>query len=111
MMSKELQKVGAEKVRRFLREVTGLWYMNDTRQQRQRKAKAAKRDEFYTQYSDIENELKFHKSSLKGMVILCPCDDPDKSNFYKFLRDVKEDWEIKEIIATSYPLGKGAVID
>lgn len=85
--------------------------MNDTRQQRQRKAKAAKRDEFYTQYSDIENELKFHKSSLKGMVILCPCDDPDKSNFYKFLRDVKEEWQIKEIIATSYPLGKGAVID
>ena len=85
--------------------------MNDTRQQRQRKAKAAKRDEFYTQYSDIEDELKHHKSQLKGMVILCPCDDPDKSNFYKFLRDVKEEWEIKEIIATSYPLGKGAVID
>jgi hypothetical protein len=36
--------------------------MNDNRQQRQRKAKAAKRDEFYTQYSDIENELKHHKS-------------------------------------------------
>jgi hypothetical protein len=54
--------VGAEKVRRFLRELRRVWYMNDNRQQRQRKAKAAKRDEFYTQYSDIENELKHHKS-------------------------------------------------
>lgn len=76
-----------------------------------RKAKAAKKDEFYTQYEDVENELKNYKDYLKGMVILCPCDDPDKSNFYKFLQDVKEEWEIKEIIATSYPLGKGARID
>ena len=48
-------------------------------------AKAAKNDEFYTQWSDIENEmqayLEYNPNVFRGKAILLPCDDPDWSNF------------------------------
>ncbi|MBD4653718.1 modification methylase, partial [Xanthomonas citri pv. citri] len=40
------------------------------------KAKENKKDEFYTQLSDIENELRHYKQHFKDKVILCNCDDP-----------------------------------
>ena len=46
-------------------------------------AKKRKKDEFYTQLVDIENELKHYKEHFKGKVVLCNCDDPRKSNFFK----------------------------
>ena len=49
-----------------------------------RKASTAKKDEFYTQLSDIENELKHYKSHLKGKVVYCNCDDPRISNFFHY---------------------------
>lgn len=44
-------------------------------------AKKRKKDEFYTQLVDIENELKHYKEHFKDKVVLCNCDDPRKSNF------------------------------
>ena len=46
-------------------------------------AKTAKKDEFYTQLSDIENELRHYRPHFKGKTVLCNCDDPRVSNFFK----------------------------
>ena len=48
------------------------------------KAKTNKKDEFYTQLSDIENELKHYRNHFKGKTILCNCDDPYEHNFFKY---------------------------
>ena len=50
-----------------------------------KKAKSNKKDEFYTQLVDIENELKHYKDHLTGKTILCNCDDPRVSNFFHYL--------------------------
>ena len=47
-------------------------------------AKSAKQDEFYTQLGDISNELKYYKAQLRDKTILCNCDDPFESNFFKY---------------------------
>lgn len=47
-------------------------------------AKAAKQDEFYTQLSDIENELKHYRQHFKGKVVLVNCDDPRESKFFEY---------------------------
>ncbi|MBQ9480639.1 MAG: hypothetical protein IJU84_00575 [Clostridia bacterium] len=49
------------------------------------KAKNAKADEFYTQLSDIEKELKNYRSQFLDSTVLCNCDDPFESNFFKFI--------------------------
>ena len=49
-----------------------------------RKAAQAKQDEFYTQLSDIENELKHYKEHFKSKTVFCNCDDPYESNFFKY---------------------------
>ena len=48
------------------------------------KAKRQKEDEFYTQLSDIERELKNYKKHFSNKVIFCNCDDPEYSNYYYF---------------------------
>ncbi|MDR1654324.1 MAG: adenine-specific methyltransferase EcoRI family protein, partial [Prevotellaceae bacterium] len=48
------------------------------------KANKAKKDEFYTQLSDIEKELKHYKQRFKGKTVLCNCDDPRVSNFFRY---------------------------
>ena len=48
------------------------------------KAKAEKKDEFYTQLVDIANELKHYKNHFKNKVVYCNCDDPLASNFFKY---------------------------
>ena len=67
-----------------------------------RKASAAKKDEFYTQLSDIEKELKHYKKHFKGKVVLCNCDDPRVSNFFHFFSYNFEKFELKKLIATCY---------
>lgn len=47
-------------------------------------AKAAKKNEFYTQLTDIEKEVRHYKKHFKGKVVLCNCDDPFESNFFKY---------------------------
>ena len=48
-------------------------------------ANRAKKDEFYTQLSDIENELRHYRHHFRRKTILCNCDDPYESNFFKYL--------------------------
>ncbi len=65
-------------------------------------AKRAKQDEFYTQLGDISNELKHYRTQLKGKTILCNCDDPYESNFFKFFALNFNALGLKKLIATSY---------
>lgn len=69
-------------------------------------AKAAKNDEFYTQWADIEREmnayLEFDPDVFRGKVVLLPCDDPEWSNFAKFFALHFVDLGLKKLISTSY---------
>lgn len=47
-------------------------------------AKRAKKDEFYTQLPDIERELQHYGPHFRGKTMLCNCDDPYESNFFKY---------------------------
>lgn len=67
-----------------------------------RKAKSAKKDEFYTQLSDIENELKHYKRHFKGKTVLCNCDDPRVSNFFHYFAYNFEHLGLKRLITTCY---------
>lgn len=67
-----------------------------------RSAKTAKKDEFYTQLSDIEKELKHYKNHFKDKVVLCNCDDPRVSNFFHFFSYNFEKFGLKKLIATCY---------
>ncbi|MEE0267043.1 MAG: adenine-specific methyltransferase EcoRI family protein [Bacteroidales bacterium] len=66
------------------------------------KAKRAKADEFYTQLSDIENECKHYWEHFKGKTILCNCDDPRVSNFFRYFSLNFEHLGLKKLIATCY---------
>ena len=65
-------------------------------------AKQQKKDEFYTQLSDIENELKHYKEHFRGKVVFLNCDDPYESNFFKYFANNFNHLGIKKLIATSY---------
>ncbi|MBE7535423.1 MAG: modification methylase [Anaerolineales bacterium] len=66
------------------------------------KARNSKKDEFYTQLSDIERELKHYKSHFKGKVVYCNCDDPRVSNFFHYFSYNFEKLGLKRIITTCY---------
>lgn len=66
------------------------------------KASKAKKDEFYTQLSDIEKELKHYKRHFKGKVVLCNCDDPRVSNFFHYFAYNFEKLGLKKLITTCY---------
>lgn len=65
-------------------------------------AKDNKQDEFYTQLSDIEKELKYYKQHFKDKVVYCNCDDPRVSNFFHFFSYNFEKLGLKKLIATCY---------
>ena len=65
-------------------------------------AMAAKQDEFYTQLTDIENELKYYQNHFKGKTVLCNCDDPSISNFFHYFSYNFEKLGLKKLIATCY---------
>lgn len=69
-------------------------------------AKAAKNDEFYTQYEDIECEMnsyiEFNNDVFRDKTILCPCDDPEWSNFTKYFAANFERLGLRKLISTSY---------
>ena len=67
-----------------------------------RQAKQKKNDEFYTQLSDIENELQHYEAHFAGKTIYCNCDDPRVSNFYRYFSLKFEDLKIKRLIASCY---------
>lgn len=66
------------------------------------KAAQAKKDEFYTQLSDIEKELRHYKAFFKDKVVLCNCDDPYESNFFKYFAMNFNALSLKKLIATCY---------
>lgn len=66
------------------------------------KAKEKKNDEFYTQLSDIENELRHYKQHFRGKVVYCNCDDPYESNFFKYFAMNFNSLGLKKLIATGY---------
>ncbi len=65
-------------------------------------AKNAKKDEFYTQLPDIENELKHYRHHFKDKVVYCNCDDPRMSNFFHYFSYNFEDLGLKKLITTCY---------
>ncbi len=67
-----------------------------------RNANKAKNDEFYTQLSDIEKELKYYKDQFKDKVVYCNADDPFESNFFKYFASNFNALGLKKLIATSY---------
>ena len=65
-------------------------------------AKRAKKDEFYTQRVDIENELRHYRAHFADKVVLCNCDDPRQSEFFKYFAENFEKLKLKRLIATCY---------
>ena len=65
-------------------------------------AKKAKKDEFYTQLTDIEKELRHYKEHFRGKTVLCNCDDPRISNFFRYFALNFEYLGLKRLITTCY---------
>lgn len=65
-------------------------------------ARKAKSDEFYTQLSDIERELKNYRDHFRGKTIFLNCDDPEWSNFWVYFRNNFNFLGIQRVIATHY---------
>jgi hypothetical protein len=65
-------------------------------------AKNSKKDEFYTQLSDIEKELRHYKEHFKDKVVFCNCDDPRVSNFFHYFSFNFEKLGLKKLITTCY---------
>lgn len=66
------------------------------------RAKAAKKDEFYTQLEDINNELRHYRDHFRGKTVLCNCDDPRVSNFFTYFAYNFEFLGLKKLITTCY---------
>lgn len=65
-------------------------------------AKTAKKDEFYTQLTDIEKEMRYYRKHFKGKTVFCNCDDPFESNFFKYFVLNFNRLGLKKLIATCY---------
>ena len=65
-------------------------------------ARKLKNDEFYTQMTDVEKELKHYKEHFKGKIILCNCDDPVHSAFWKYFHLNFNHFGLKKLISTHY---------
>ena len=65
-------------------------------------AKNSKKDEFYTQITDIEREIRHYKMHFKNKVVYCNCDDPRVSNFFKYFSLNFEKLGLKKLITTCY---------
>jgi hypothetical protein len=67
-----------------------------------RNAKNLKKDDFYTQLSDIEKELKYYKPHFKNKIVYCNCDDPRVSNFFHYFSYNFKNLGLKKLITTCY---------
>ena len=65
-------------------------------------ARAARKDEFYTQLSDIEQELQHYKDHFRNKVVYCNCDDPRVSNFFHYFSFNFEKLGLKKLVTTCY---------
>lgn len=66
------------------------------------RARQAKNDEFYTQLTDIEHELKHYKHHFRNKTIFLNCDDPETSNFWKYFEMNFDAFELNRLVATHY---------
>ena len=66
------------------------------------KARMGKNDEFYTMIGTIEKELTYYKKHLKNKIVLCNCDDPKSSAFWKYLHLNFSQLELKKLVSTCY---------
>lgn len=66
------------------------------------KAARNKNDEFYTQLSDIEKELRHYTGHFRGKVVYCNCDDPKISNFFQYFWKNFRHLGLKKLITTCY---------
>lgn len=71
-----------------------------------KKAKSNKKDEFYTQLSDIEKELGHYKEHFKDKIVFLNCDDPEESNFWKYFALNFKFLGLKKLIATHFQTEK-----
>ena len=65
-------------------------------------ARTGKKDEFYTQYEDIEKEMEYHKNSFKDKIVYCNCDDPTWSAFWNYFHKNFNTLGLKKLISTHY---------
>lgn len=65
-------------------------------------AARARKEEFYTQLTDIEKELRHYRTLFRDKTVLCNCDDPRVSNFWKYFTLSFEALGLKRVIATCY---------
>jgi len=72
------------------------------------KAHKNKKDEFYTQLSDIEKELGYYREHFNGKVVFLNCDDPEESNFWKYFSLNFEYLGLKKLISTHFGNGRPA---
>ena len=68
------------------------------------KAKDAKNDEFYTKLTDVEKELMHYKAHFKDKIVLCNCDDPNWSAFWKYFHLNFAELGLKKLISTHYDI-------
>lgn len=61
-----------------------------------------KKDEFYTQYSDIEIEVENYRDQFENKTVFCNCDDPFESNFFRYFIHNFNSLKLKKLIATCY---------
>lgn len=65
-------------------------------------AKRSKKDEFYTQLSDIERELQHYTGQFRGKTVYCNCDDPQTSNFFRYFALNFKELGLRKLIASCY---------
>ncbi len=65
-------------------------------------ASIAREDEFYTQLNDISNELQYYEQHFEGKTVLCNCDDPYESNFFKYFALKFNSLKLKKLICTCW---------
>ena len=66
------------------------------------KARKGKNDEFYTMIDTIEKELIYYKKQLKNKTVLCNCDNPESSAFWKYLHLNFSKLGLKKLVSTYY---------
>lgn len=67
-----------------------------------KRAMKAKNDEFYTRLCDVENELRHYSEHFKDKVVLCNCDDPTYSSFWKYFHMKFSILGLKKLIGTHF---------
>lgn len=65
-----------------------------------RQARKLKKDEFFTQFADIESEIKFHKDAFKNKVVYCNCDDPKSSQFIEYFSKNFQELALTKLLAS-----------